>query len=133
LAASIAVCNVVLLPCTPSGLDIEATHHALKIVEAVRVRRRDPLQVAIVPNRVDMRTLEGRQLADELRQMGETVGPAIGNRSAFVRAFSSGMAVCDHAPGSDADREIRALWLTVQRMLGDTRKPAAANPRARDT
>ena len=68
LAASIAVCNVVLLPCTPSGLDIEATHHALKIVEAVRVRRRDPLQVAIVPNRVDMRTLEGRQLADELRQ-----------------------------------------------------------------
>jgi chromosome partitioning protein len=71
----------------------------------------------IVPNRVDMRTLEGRQLEDELRQLGEAVGPAIGNRSAFVRAFSSGVAVCEHAPGGVADREIRALWLSVQRLL----------------
>jgi chromosome partitioning protein len=133
VAASIAICNIVLLPCTPSGLDIEATTQALKIIDAVRGRRRDPLLVAIVPNRVDMRTLEGRQLADELRQIGETIGPAIGNRTAFVRAFSSGMAICDHAPGSDADQEIRALWLTVQRMLRWGQEPLAANPRARDT
>jgi chromosome partitioning protein len=117
LAASIALSHVVLLPCTASGLDIEATNRALEIVEAVRLRRRDSVQVAIVPNRVDMRTLEGRQLVDELRQTGERIGPPVGNRSAFERAFSKGMPVCDHAPGGKADVEIRALWLAVQRML----------------
>jgi chromosome partitioning protein len=117
LAASIALSHVVLLPCTASGLDIEATNRALEILEAVRLRRRDSVQVAIVPNRVDMRTLEGRQLVDELRQTGERIGPPVGNRSAFESAFSKGMPVCDHAPGGNADMEIRALWLAVQRML----------------
>jgi chromosome partitioning protein len=124
LAASIALCHIVLLPCTPSGLDIEATNRALQIVDAVRKRRRDPPLVAIVPNRVDVRTLEGRQLVEELRQSGETIGPEVGNRSAFVRAFSKGVAVCDAAPGSNADREIRALWQMVERMLNDTSQKA---------
>jgi len=117
LAASIALSHVVLLPCTASGLDIEATDRALDILKAVRLRRRDSVQVAIVPNRIDMRTPEGRQLVDELRQTGERIGPPVGNRSAFESAFSKGMPVCDHAPGGNADMEIRALWLAVQRML----------------
>ena len=129
LGAALALANVVLLPCTPSGLDIAATIRALGIVNAVRARRRDPLKVAIVPSRVDPRTLEGRQLIEELSELGEAIGPPIGNRAAYVRAFAAGQSVSDVAPGSPADTEIRALWALVARMLAqagvETGRPGA--------
>src|SRR5205807_5348836 len=39
VAASIAMADVILVPCTPSGLDLEATRETLAIIRAVRVRR----------------------------------------------------------------------------------------------
>ena len=39
LGASIAAASLVLVPCTPSGLDVEATVRTLEIIDAVRVRR----------------------------------------------------------------------------------------------
>jgi chromosome partitioning protein len=117
LGASIALANLILVPCTPSGLDIEATERIIGITKAVRQRRTAPLAVILVPNRVDRRTLEGLQLERELRSFGEVVGPPIGSRSAFVRAFATGQSVADMAPGQIADLEIRALCNLVVREL----------------
>jgi chromosome partitioning protein len=126
LRAAASLSQMVLLPCTPSGLDLDATVRSLRIVNAVRQRRRDSLLAILVPNRVDPRTLEGRQLIDELKQLGEIVGPAVGDRSIFVRTFATGRSVCDQAPGSSADREVRALWVVAERMLN---APTALRPR----
>jgi chromosome partitioning protein len=109
VGASVAISDILMVPCTPSGLDLESTGQTLAIVGAVRERRAARLAVILVPNRVDSRTLEGRQIIDELASFGETVGPPIGNRAAFVRAFSSGCSVADLAPGEAGDLEIRAL------------------------
>jgi len=109
MGASIALSDAILVPCTASGLDLAATERTLSIIGAVRRRRRAPLTVILVPNRVDRRTLEGRQLIDELLSFGETVSTGISNRSAFVRAFTTGQAVCDFAPGLPADLEIRGI------------------------
>jgi chromosome partitioning protein len=109
LGASIALASLVLVPCTPSGLDIEATVRTLEIIDAVRARRMGYPNMVLVPNRVDMRTLEGRQLMDELVSFGEVVSPTIGNRTAFVRAFSAGHTVADIASGEAANHEIQAL------------------------
>jgi chromosome partitioning protein len=109
LGASIALANLVLVPCTPSGLDVEATARTLEIIDAVRARRRGYPSMILVPNRVDARTLEGRQLVEELSGFGEVVSPTIGNRTAFIRAFSAGHSVADIASGEIADREIQAL------------------------
>lgn len=109
LAASIALADIVVVPCTASGLDIEATDGTITIVKAVRSRRASPLGVLLVPNRIDRRTLEGRQLEAELRTFGERVSPTIGYRSAFVRAFAEGQSVAELASGQIADLEIRAL------------------------
>ena len=117
LGAAIALANLVVVPCTPSGLDIEATRRTLGLIDEVRRRREMPLGVIIVPNRVDPRTLEGRQVAEELATLGERVGPPIGNRSSFVRSFSSGHAVNESAAGSSADLDIQALCDTVQAEL----------------
>jgi chromosome partitioning protein len=117
LGAAIAIAGLVLVPCTPSGLDIEATVRTMEIVTAVRSRRQQHPSVILVPNRVDNRTLEGRQLAGELRVFGDPVSPAIGDRSAFVRAFLTGHSVADFAKGSAADQDIKRLCDLVEKTL----------------
>ena len=117
LAAAIALAHVLLVPCTASGLDIEATERLIGIVQAVRRRRTAPLGVILVPNRIDRRTLEGQQLENELRGFGELVAPAIGARAAFVRPFATGQSVADLVPGTPADLEIKALCNVVMREL----------------
>ena len=62
-----------------------------------------------MPNRIDRRTLEGRQLVEELEQFGEEVAPALTNRSAYVRCFAAGELVATLAVEEPADLEVRAL------------------------
>jgi chromosome partitioning protein len=59
----------------------------------------------LVPNRIDRRTLEGRQLVEELEQLDEEVAPAPTKRSAYVRCFAAGQSVANCL----ADLEVRAL------------------------
>jgi chromosome partitioning protein len=113
----VAVANLVIVPCTPSGLDLEATVQSLAVVNAARHRRKQKIPVLLVPNRVDSRTLEGQQLADELASFGEQVGPRIGNRAAFIRAFSDGQCISRCARGSPSDLEIEALCDAVLESL----------------
>jgi chromosome partitioning protein len=117
LAASIALADVAVIPVLPSGLDLEATHRTLEIVRAVRGRRAEYVHVVLVPNRVDRRTLEGRQLVEEMEEYGEIIASPIGNRSAFVRAFSIGNSVTEFDPDGPGAREIRELCDVVERCL----------------
>lgn len=115
LGASLALANLVLVPCTPSGIDVEATVRTLEIINAVRARRAGLPRMILVPNRVDPRTLEGRQLVEELAGFGEALSQPIGTRTAFVRAFTNGQAVAT-IPGP-AQREIHELCNLVERLL----------------
>ena len=123
LGATSALSDLVLVPCTPSGLDLDATVHTLEIVDAVRARLHGVPRLILVPNRVDRRTLEGQQLIDELTAFGEYVSPAIGDRAVFVRAFSTGFAISTWA-GAAAYGEICSLTDLVERFL--TSAPAEA-------
>lgn len=109
VGAACALADVAILPCGPSGLDLEGTLQALRVVETVRARRDKPLPVIIVPTRVDARTLEGRQVLEELEAFGEKVAAPLRYRVDFVRAYSAGESIGTFAPGSAADEEIRAL------------------------
>ena len=120
VAASMALAHVAVIPCLPSGLDLEATARTLQIVKAVRSRRDEELHVILVPNRVDQRTLEGRQIVEEMESFGETLARPIGSRSAFVRAFATGQSLCESEPGGIADREIRELADLVKGRLSRT-------------
>ena len=117
LGASIAVATLVIVPCTPSGLDIEATVKTLEIIDQARGFRRGHPQLIIVPNRVDSRTREGRQLLDELIGFGEVVSSAVRDRSAFVRAFSAGRSIGELPNGQEGHREIQLLCDLVETTL----------------
>jgi chromosome partitioning protein len=124
LGAACALASLVLIPCTPSGLDLEAAAQTLSIVNAVRHRRHSDLNVILVPNRVDARTLEGRQIVAEMSSFGEPVAPAIGSRSGFVRAFSSGMSICDFEPQGLAAKEVQLLGDFLLNLEGPALSPA---------
>lgn len=109
LGAAIALADLVLVPCTASGLDVAATERTIQIINSTRKYRRSPLAVILVPNRIDRRTLEGQQLEDELHHFGEFVGPAIGSRASFIRAFAVGESIATMARGTLADQEIKML------------------------
>jgi chromosome partitioning protein len=117
MGASVALANLILVPCTPSGLDLDATAQTLGIIGAARERRRDRIKVILVPNRLDRRTLEGQQVVEELSEFGETVAPPIASRSAFVRCFTNGQSVASFMPGDAADKEIQRLTDAVERAI----------------
>src|ERR1051325_7553978 len=75
---------------------LDGTMRALRQIEAVRAQRSAPLNVLVVPTRVDGRTIEGRQLVDQLRALGEIVTRPMTSRVDYVRAFTAGLSV--HAP-----------------------------------
>jgi chromosome partitioning protein len=65
--------DLILIPWTPSGPDLEATVRTLEIIDNVRARRKEKIRVILVPNRASERRLEGEGLADELIIFGEPV------------------------------------------------------------
>ena len=93
LGAAVGMADLVLLPCGPSGLDMLAMGEVLGVVRAARQKRGGRPDALVVPNKLDRRTAEGRELVDELSKLGEPVGPALAYRSAFVRAFNTGDTV----------------------------------------
>jgi len=121
--ASIGISNLVIIPCAPSGLDLEATAAVLEIINTVRRRRQGHPPLILAPNRVDARTLEGRQLVDELTSFGETVSATIGDRTAFVRAFSAGCSVAEMPDGYVGHCEIQMLCNLIEKSLGTARDP----------
>ncbi len=129
VGACVAIASIILVPCTPSGLDLESTYQTLGIVEAVRARREAPLGVLLVPNRVDWRTLEGRQIANELGRLGEAVGPSIADRSIFVRAFSTGQSISDAAPRDPVDLKIKTLCDQIEALRQKLELEPAREPR----
>ncbi len=115
LGAAVALSQLVLIPCGPSGLDLLTIRDVLGVVVRARKRRDGTPDVLLVPNRVDRRTTEGRDLVAELGKFGEPVGTALADRSAYVRAFNTGDTVGAFAPGSAADLEVKALADDVER------------------
>jgi chromosome partitioning protein len=117
VGASIAVSDLVIVPCTPSGLDIEATARTLEIIDMVRARNNGHPGLLLVPNRVDARTLEGRQIGAALTRFNEVVSSTIGDRAAFVRAFKTGQSVAKMQDGLLAHREIQMFCDFVEKTL----------------
>ncbi len=91
VGAAVAVADVVVLPCTPSGLDLSASEQAVAAIGYARTKRGVDVPALLLPNRVDPRTMEGQQIVEALEELGETVCHPIASRLAYVRAFSAGI------------------------------------------
>ena len=112
------IADVVLIPVTASGVDLVATAAAVELIRQARTLRRGGApKCLIVPSKIDRRTDAGRRIDEQLRSFGETVGPAMHQRTAYVEAFGTGQWIGDYAPQSPAHFDISSLAIAVKRSL----------------
>lgn len=112
------IADLVLVPVTASGVDLVATRAVVELIRQARVLRRSGVpKCLIVPSKIDRRTDAGRQIEEQARAFGETVGPVVHQRTAFVEAFGAGQWIGDYAPQSSAHFDITSLAIAVKRSL----------------
>jgi len=118
LGGVIGLSDLAVIPCAPSGLDLIATAETVGLVREIRDERGgDRPRILLVPTKVDRRTASGRDLAGALKELGEAVGPDVGQRTAFSDAFNAGQWVGAYAPHSRAHQDIVGLATRVRSML----------------
>ena len=118
--ASLAVCDLVVIPCGASAADISATAKTLELIERAREVRAGKPPVLIVPTRIDWRTGSGRAIEGALAQFGEPVGPGIAQRVAFADSLGIGEWIGQYAPGSPGHKEIEILADIVRGVLRES-------------
>lgn len=116
-AAALAICDLAVVPVSPSGADIRATNRAVELIRDAREARGDDKpQALLVPSKVDRRTAAGAEIEAVLHDYGEPVGPGISQRIAHADAFTAGQWIGDYAPGTAGHSEIKALASVAKRL-----------------
>ena len=110
--------DLVILPVTPSPLDIIASQEAMTMMRQAQAKRNNtkPL-IRFVPSRVSVNTLLSRDLNTALERLGEPVLPSIYQRVVVAEAVLKGLTVGEYAPGSKAHEEFKRLALSVERSV----------------
>ncbi len=116
--AALLLADLVLIPVTPSPLDLWAVEGALELVADARQARRDrrPL-AALVPSRMITGTVMARELPATLADFGEPVAPGITQRVALAESAILGKTIGEYAPGSTGHEEFRNLARWIVRAL----------------
>jgi len=110
--------DLVLLPCSPSPLDLFPLKEALGLALKARAERRSKKpRIRFVPSKVLKNTNLGRGLSSSLEQLGKKVLPGIGQRIVIAEAVMSGLTVREYAPGSAAHMEFEQLAKAVDKIL----------------
>lgn len=102
--------DLVMVPVSPSPLDMWAAEKAIETARHARELRNDgrPL-VSLIPSRLMKTTTISRDLTGVLEGMGEPVGPGITNRVAVAEAVIAGQTVQTYAPGGPSHLEFKTL------------------------
>ena len=111
--AVLAVSNLAIVPVGPSPLDIWSSKETINLFgDAKKTNRRFKSKLLIC------KKIVGTRVGKEVREALETYGMGlfqseISQRIAFIEAMISGRSVLDHAPHSEAAREIGRLCLEI--------------------
>jgi chromosome partitioning protein len=132
LAAALMVADLLVIPITPSAVDVPPTAEVLRLVREAREARREGRPAALlVPNRIDPKAHYDDATRESFTRLRERWGPSINLHMEHGSAFARGVWIGQHAPDSEAAREIFALAVAVAERLGlPPAKPEAAREEA---
>jgi chromosome partitioning protein len=143
LASALMVADLLVVPITPSAVDVPPTSDVLRLVREAREARRDGRPAALlVPNRVDPDAHYDDATREAFACLRERWAPTIHQHTEHGSAFARGVWIGAHVPGSSAANEMLALAAAVEQRLGlaasagvsddqDDLGEAAARPEAR--
>jgi chromosome partitioning protein len=110
--------DLVLVPVTPSPLDLWAAKQAVETAQEARTLRdgTKPL-ISLVPSKLLPHTVLARDLPAALEALGEPMAPAITQRVALIEAIVLGQTIRTYAKASPAAAEFTALARHTLRRL----------------
>lgn len=125
-ASVIMASDLVLMPVTPSALDIWATADTCELINKIRSNVKPSLQAAFVINQRKANTRVGRDIRDAVAQFeGVTLlKPMLHDRVIYAEAIGIGQGVMEVAPDGPAAKEVAALAACL--MMFKTEKVEAA-------
>jgi chromosome partitioning protein len=114
----LALSDLAIIPVAPSILDIWSTRSTIALVdEAKKVNPR--LRGVLVVSRKIPRTRLGRNGREAIEALeADVFDSEISQRIAFVESMIAGVSVFQHAPNSEASREMENLCAEIIRLNG---------------
>ncbi len=110
--------DLVILPVTPSPLDILAGKEALILVRDARRKRTDSKPIIrFAPARLSINTVLSKDLPGSLENLGEPILPGTSQRVAVAEAVLKGLTVGEYAPESKAHQEFQELAKAVEEIV----------------
>ena len=124
LASALIIADMILVPLTPSSLDVAATRQTLRIFRMTRESRpgRKPGGL-LVPNRVDPQRHDRPVTDAALAEMAERWAPGVRQHADHAEAVARGEWTGQYAPDSPATRDIQALADVLEELLAIERRP----------
>jgi chromosome partitioning protein len=124
LASALIIADVVLVPLTPSALDVAATRQTLRMIQMTRESRPGGKPKGLlVANRVDPQRGDQPAADAAFAEGAERWAPAVRQCAEHLEAFAMGHWIGRHAPDAPATRDILALAEVLEGILGIGRRP----------
>ena len=120
--AAAARADVVIVPCTPSPLDLEPTADALEVASEARGGRARPV-LTLLPSRNLPRTRLGKDLPTVLAELGQPFGavvlPSVSQRIAVAESALCGQTVDEYEPDGESAKEFAAVVQAIEAHLAE--------------
>ena len=133
IASAMMIADLMLVPITPSAVDVAPTERVLRTIRITRESRPAGRPKALlVPNRVDFQGDYNAATEKAVDSLNERWAPPVRQHTDHVNAFAVGNWTGGYAPDSPATSDILALADAAQAMLGLRPRPslAATSPAA---
>jgi len=132
IASAMMIVDLVLVPITPSAVDVSPTGQVLRMVRIARESRRDGGPKALlVPNRTDPAAEHHEATRAAADRLHERWAPPVRRHIDHVDAFALGSWTGRYAPSSEATADILALADAVEQTLGRRARPLVEGIRPR--
>jgi hypothetical protein len=128
--AALRVADLLIVPVTPSAVDLHATAQALVVLHRLREAQGGRPACLLVPSKVDRRLAQGRKAGAVLQKLGCEVASALAQRAAHVEAFGAACWIGAYAPDTPAHDDIRILACEVEELLRHCPEPEPFVPAA---
>jgi chromosome partitioning protein len=115
--AALRIADLLIVPVTPSAVDLHATAQALAVLHRMREARGGRPACLLVPSKVDRRLAQGRKAGALLEKLGCEVATALAQRTSHIEAFSAAAWIGAHAPDTPAHEDICTLAYEVEDQL----------------
>lgn len=110
--------DLVLIPVSPSPLDLWAAEKAIQVVKEARLERKGGLPKALfLPSKLQVGTVIGKELLKTLKEFKEKITPPVYQRVSMVESAIAGTTIDNYAPDGPSHKEFANLFKFVYKQI----------------